>query len=324
MTLASTEPADGGLRAAVGHVLWRSFAAAGMMPEAPAGDDSPAAARLKQVVLTVTECSRTTLLTPQFEALVPKLDAYDEELQGFAYEGAGVGLAALDCLSPRKKNRTAALAAGPGARHVFGIYLGAGMCLARIRRDPEAFRQRLGDPLLSWIVLDGYGFYLGFFAYDRYVKHRHVPPHLQGYSRRVFDQGVGRAVWFTGEADVGRVAAVIAAFSPQRRADLWSGVGFACGYSGGIERGALEALPAAAGIHRGHVAVGAAMSAKARYLGGNPASQNELACEVLCGVPAEKASMIADAAVRGLPAGLTVPAHALWRQRLLQEFRTPC
>lgn len=323
MTLAPTAPVEGGLRDAVGNLLWRSFAAAGAMPSAPDVDDGASAARLKHVVFTVTECSRTTLLNPGFDALIPKLEAYDEELHGFAYEGAGVGLAALDCMWPRK-NRTAALATGPGARHVFGIYLGAGMCLARIRKNPESFRRRIGDPLLSWIILDGYGFYRGYFAYHRHVIHRHVPPHIHGYGRRVFDQGVGRAIWFASDADVDRVAAVIAAFSPQRQADLWSGVGFACGYSGGIERSALDALPDLADKHRGHLAVGAAISAKARHLGGNPASHNELACEVLCGTTSQQASAIADAAVRDLPSGNDVPAHALWRQRVLQEFLSPC
>lgn len=319
MTLAPTAPTESGMRDSIGNLVWRFWAAAGVLPSAPEIDDDASATRLKQIVFTVHECCRTTILNPKLETLVPKLEAYDEELHGFAYEGAGVGLAALDCMSPRK-NRTQTLATGLGSRHVFGIYLGAGMCLARIRRNPDSFRKRLGDPLLSWIILDGYGFYLGFFGYDRHVNHRRVPPHLNGYSRRVFDQGIGRAIWFASDADLGRVAATIGAFSPQRQPDLWSGVGFACGYSGGIERRALEPLPALADSHRGHLAVGAAISAKARHLGGNPAAQNELACEVLCGTTSQQAAAVADAAALDLPSGNDVPAHALWRQRVLQEF----
>ncbi|MDF0531676.1 DUF1702 family protein [Tsukamurella sp. 8F] len=277
------------------------------------------ATRLKHIVYTVHECCETTILNPRFESLVPKLEAYDDELQGFAYEGAGVGLAALDCMFPRS-DRTRALATGPGAHHVFGIYLGAGMCLARIRKNPESFRQKLGDPLMSWTVLDGYGFYRGFFHYDRFVTQKHVPPHLQGYGRRVYDQGLGRAIWFSADADVELVATTIEAFLPQRQADLWSGVGFACGYSGGIEREALEPLPDLAGVHRAHLAVGAAIAAKARYLGGNPAPHNDLACDLLCGSTAKEASDVVDDAVVNLPPGVDVPAHALWRQRVLQEF----
>ena len=96
MTLAPAVSNVNGLRDAAGGMLWQAFASAGVMPSPPQVDDDASSARLKQVVFTVTECSRITLLDPRFNSIVPKLDAYDDELQGFAYEGAGVGLAALD------------------------------------------------------------------------------------------------------------------------------------------------------------------------------------------------------------------------------------
>jgi enediyne biosynthesis protein E3 len=319
MDLAPPAAGDGGLRGLAGGLLWRVFAASAAMPSpAEAGDDA-STARLKQVVSTVTECCRTTVLDPRLDVLVSKLDAYDEELHGFAYEGAGVGLAALDCLLPGK-GRTLAFATGPGARHIYGIYLGAGMCLARIRRNPESFRARLGDPVLGWIVVDGYGFHESFFRQRRHVIQQRVPAHLRGYARRVFDQGMGRGIWFWSGADIDRVAATIGTFPAQRRPDLWSGVGFACGYSGGIDRGALEPLPAVAGRHRAQLALGAAITARIRHQGGNLAAHNELACEVLCGMTSKQAATVVEGASRGLPADHDVPAHALWRQRILRRF----
>ncbi|GAB3432900.1 DUF1702 family protein [Flindersiella endophytica] len=310
---------DGGLRGMAGGLLWRVFAASGAMPSPVESGDGASTARLKQVVSTVTECCRTTVLDPRLDVLVSKLDAYDEELHGFAYEGAGVGLAALDCLSPWKR-RTLAFATGPGARHVYGIYLGAGMCLARIHRNPEPFRVRLGDPVLSWVVVDGYGFHEGFFRQRRHVAQRRVPARLRGYARRVFDQGMGRGIWFWSGADIDRVAATIETFPEQRRPDLWSGAGFACGYSGGIDRDALEPLPAVAGPHRAQLALGAAITSSVRHQAGNLAAHNELACEVLCEMTSKEAATVVETAWQGLPAEPYVPAHALWRQRILRRF----
>lgn len=280
-----------------------------------AGKDNGTVQRLSQVIFTVTECCHTTLFTSRFEKLVPKLDAYAEELRGFAYEGAGVGLAALDSFLPWRR-RTRDLATGPGARYLFAIYLGAGMALARIHRNPERFRGRLGDPVFSWAVLDGYGFHEGFFAHRRCVAQRAVPAHLVGYARRAFDHGLGRSIWFSTGADVDRVAATIATFPVQRRADLWSGVGLACGYTGGVDRPTMEALRAAAGSHRSQLAVGVVIAARARHQVGNPALHNEIACAVLCGLTSVAAARLAESALVDLPSDGAEPAYEMWRQRI--------
>src|SRR5206468_265750 len=114
------------------------------------------------------------------------------ELRGYAYEGAAMGLTGLDCFLPG--SRFASYVRGPGAAHVYMAHIGAGEALARLRRKPEPFLARLDDPVLRWLVLDGYGFHEGFFKPGRYVEAQRVPTHLSAYGRRVFDQGVGRSV----------------------------------------------------------------------------------------------------------------------------------
>jgi hypothetical protein len=276
--------------------------------------------RLKKVVFTVTECCHITFRNSRFEVLVPRLDAYEDELRGFAYEGAGVGLAALDCLLPWK-NRTKAFVDGPGAPYMYAVYLGAGMALARLHRRPEAFLARL-DPVFCWTVMDGYGFHEGFFARRRYVEERAVPAHLSPYARRVFDQGLGRSIWFSDGAHVDRVVATIATFEPARHADLWSGVGLACGYTGGVDRATIEMLQTAVGRHRSQLALGVVVAAKARQQVGNPASHNELACEVLCGRSSKEAADLADVALHNLRIGGREPAYAIWRQRIETQLTT--
>ncbi len=261
-------------------------------------NDRQAAQRLKTVVRTVTKGCQLTLQNSKFETLVVRLDAFDPELRGFAYEGAGIGLAALDCLLPWK-NRTRAFLDGPGSAFIYAVPLGAGMALARLHRKPEQFLKRL-DPVLGWLIIDGYGFHEGFFAQQRTVARQQIPAHLSAYGRRVFDQGLGRSIWFSEETNVARVAATIAAFSEERQADLWRG---------------------AAGSYRSQLALGVAIAANARHSVGNPSPTADLASEVVWGLPSQTISRMVDAARENLPAGTRVePAYEVWRQRIEAQF----
>lgn len=286
------------------------------LPDLP--PDSPSVARLEQVVYTVTECCQITLLTPTAERLVPKLEAYDDELLGFAYEGAGVGLAALDTLLPWKR-RVRDFVHGAGAEYLWAVYLGAGMSLARLHRDPTRFCRRLEDPMLQWVVLDGYGFHEGFFAHRRAVGEQKVPARITGYAARAFDQGLGRSIWFSTGADVAQVAETIDAFAAHRRDDLWSGVGFACGYTGGVDRPTLQHLRAVAGGHLRPMSVGVAIAAGLRHRVGNQADVIESACEVLCGMSSADAAAMADATAKDLPSSGI--AYEVWRRRLETEVQ---
>ncbi len=280
--------------------------------------DRQAAQRLETVIRLVTKGCQWTLQNSKFEVLGPRLDAVEVELRGFAYEGAGVGLAALDCLLPWK-NRTQAFLEGPGSKYIYAVPLGAGMGLARLHRNPERFLSRL-DPLLGWLVIDGYGFHEGFFSQRRYVEKQEVPAHCSPYARRVFDHGLGRAIWFLRSTNIERVAATIATFPTSRQADLWGGVGLACGYTGGADRASVEALRIAAGVYKPQLATGAAIAANARHLVGNPSPYVKLACDVLCGLSTEMASQIVDSARESLPTDSVEPAYLVWRQRIAARF----
>ncbi|MCM2389893.1 DUF1702 family protein [Streptomyces albipurpureus] len=277
------------------------------------------AERLSRVVFTVTECCEVTLLNRRESTLVDKLDAYPEELRGFAYEGAGVGLAALDHLLPWKQ-RTRRFVDGAGSPYVFAVYLGAGMGLARLGRNPEPFRRRLRDEVFNWVVLDGYGFHEGFFAHRRHVQERATPRHLSGYGLSAFDHGLGRSIWFATGADVRRVVATIEAFPELRRGDLWAGVGLACGYTGGVDEPTVKALRVRADAYRGRLAEGVVVAARARHQVGNTAEHNEIACQVVCGIDSREAADLAATALVDLPTDEVEPAYEIWRQRIRGQF----
>lgn len=282
------------------------------------GVDEKASFRLETVITTVTKGCHITLQTSKSETLVARMHEFDPELRGFAYEGAGIGLAALDCLLPWK-NRIKAFIDGPGTPYIYAIHIGAGLALARMRRNPEKFLKRL-DPVVGWIAIDGYGFHQGFFARKHYVEKQIVPKHLSSYGRRTFDHGIGRSIWFVSGANVERVAETLGGFAPERQPDLWSGVGLGCGYTGGVSREALATLQQAAGPHRSQLAVGVAIAAHARLLAGSPAPYAELACETLCGLSCAEASHLVELAYQDLPTDGARPAYEIWRARIEAHF----
>lgn len=254
--------------------------------------------------------------------LTRALIAIDSELRGFAFEGAGMALTLLDRMAPINRGYFPRFLAGDGAPHIYMLHVGAGWAMARLpwlRRRADAFIATL-HPLARWLALDGYGFHQGYFYWPESVRRQQVPRGVAGYARHAFDQGLGRSLWFVEGADTMRIAAAISAFPQSRQADLWSGVGLACAYAGGIDQRRLEFLREAAGTYLAQAAQGAAFAAKARARAGNPAPQTELACGVFCGVPAQAAAAVTDDALGDLPPDGAIPAYETWRRRIQERL----
>src|SRR4029078_3240333 len=142
---------------------------------------------------------------------------------------------------------------GRADAHIYMAYVGVGWAMARV---PQFRWSRLHapDPLLRWLVLDGYGFHQAYFKTRRYVRdqyrHPNFPWPAQGprwYADPVIDHGIGRAMWCVGGTDARRVAALLDSFPESRRPDLYSGAGLAATHAGGADEGEVRrVLP-----HRG-------------------------------------------------------------------------
>jgi enediyne biosynthesis protein E3 len=247
-------------------------------------------------------------------------------VRGFAYEGAAMALAVLDGLTPGGGRRASRFIAGEAARHVYMGYVGIGWAYGKL---PRWRWGAIGpvDPLLGWLALDGYGFYHAFFHTDRYVHDQYVDSgvHLPGrapdpYSRHAIDQGIGRASWFVAGADPDRAATLIDRFAPDRRADLWSGMGLAATYAGAASEVELKTLWDHAGEYQPHLAQGATFGAKARIFAGLATPHTPVATAVFCGCSPEEAAAVTDRAREDLPPDGELPAYEVWRGRIRSHF----
>jgi hypothetical protein len=198
-------------------------------------------------------------------------------------------------------------------------YVGAGWAMARVS---PLLCWRLGklDPLLRWLMFDGYGFHEGYFHASAAIIGQRIPPGLHGPRRAVFDQGLGRAIWFATGAQGPAAAARINQFQPPRQPDLFSGVGLAAAYAGGATADDLRTLVVASGPYRTHLAQGAAFAAKARERAGNPAAETEMACQIFCGTTASKAAAITDQALPTVRPDDRGAAYQAWRANIRLRF----
>jgi hypothetical protein len=91
----------------------------------------------------------------------------------------------------------------------------------------------------------------------------------------------------------------------------------------------LQNLRDGAGAWRTQLAQGAAFAAKARQRAGNLAEHTRVAARILCGMTADEAAQVTDAALENLPARAAIrsedagatPAYEIWRQRIQERFQ---
>jgi hypothetical protein len=254
------------------------------------------------------------------------LEMVPTRFRGFAYEGAGMGFAVRDGLPFGSGRLVDRFLAGRAEAHIYMVYVGVGWAMARLPRFRWPHADRL-DPMLRWLVLDGYGFHQAYFHTSRYVDRQYQHPRFswpadatRSYANHAIDQGIGRAIWFVGGTDGELVATMIDKFPEHRRPDLYSGAGLAATYAGGADEKELLAFRERAGVHRALVAQASAFAAEARVRAGLIVPHTGVATQVLCGTTPSRAARITQELRPDPKDKGDLPAYETWRQRIANEF----
>lgn len=234
--------------------------------------------QLERVGRTFVEGYNTAVEASYPSDLPQRLEHVPLAYRGFAYEGAAMGLAMLDEIFRWRTDRAKQFLEGPGSAHAYMVQVGMGLAWAQLKIKP---RNRLPrwDSTLGWLAVDGYGFHAGFFNWQKTISAQEKPKHLGPEESHVFDQGLGRSMWFVKGGNVEEIANTIKNFAADRQSDLWAGIGLASCYAGGVPKESLEFLKRASGEHFPSLCQGAVFAAAARQRAKNPTEHNELACQ---------------------------------------------
>lgn len=289
--------------------------------------DGPAVRHLEQVPAAVVRGFRGAVDGSPLADVAARAAAEPAALRGFHHEGAVMAACVVDAMDPRGGTRARALLTGPARAHVLLGWIGVGFALAKLPRPiwPRAVPD-LDDvehqAVLSALAVDGWAFDLAFFDPPRYLGRQERPPSVPWRGdtagvARVGDQGLGRALWFLHGAEVPRVTAAVAAFAPDRRPDLWAGIGLAATLAGGA--GADDLARLAADGDAGELALGAVLAARAADEA--DADTAGVPAHVTTGVGALAGTTVREAAdlvgeLAPGPGAAGVPAYLSWRDRI--------
>lgn len=319
----NSRAAEGELRIAeriIGSALWGLIRLRSVSRN-PALKKSPSESDLYfgRIISAFLQGCRLALRHGYNPRLIRELNAYEDTLRGFAFEGAAMGLSLSDFFIHWRRTRLEDLKQLSEC-HIYMIHVGVGWAFA-LCRIPVAQVLRFADPLLGWLIVDGCGFYYGFFHGKKCLDKQEVPRRfLLGYAARAFDQGLGRSLWFAHQANIDKIHKAISSFAVHRQSDLWSGIGLACSYAGGIDRASLERLLQVGREFRLELAQGAAFAAEARRRACTPARHTESACEVFCKMSSEEAAMITEVCRENVSGDGVEPAYEVWRRRIRVSF----
>ncbi len=198
-------------------------------------------------------------------ALIEYLQHTEKEFSSIAYESASMAIALKDFEADTFPLEWLLFANGPAAVHHAQVYVGLGWAIAKSNVPFLNAVEKLNTQFYFRIA-DGCGYYDGSFKRRQTILNQQQPAYLPASALSMYDQGIGRSIWYTEKTDVHQIRTKIESFAAGRHGDLWRGVGIAVAYVGGCDNADLKTLWQYAAINGFQLACGAALAAGARLM----------------------------------------------------------
>lgn len=250
-----------------------------------------------------------------------KLEVFSLEFKGFAYEGAGMALKLLD-LFYFNKGRFQDFTKHEGAAHSYMLHVGAGWSYAKLPMFPKRDFQKQ-HPIYKWLIVDGMGFYFGYFHWDKFKNGMKAPGKIKSgsYMENAFFQGVGRSLWFVFGANIEAVSAAINSFPTNLHNDLWSGVGLASAYAGGLKHASYSDIRKFAGDNLAAYMQGVAFANTARIEASTPAAHTAITSLAMCNMnPVQISNLTHFSLEEAKKLNNQTPIYQNWRAILQQHL----
>jgi len=174
------------------------------------------------------------------DGLIAELNKFEIRYRSVAFEGASMGVSLTNDFEIWKNYAKLA------EKHATQVYIGLGWAIAEKQLNLPSYLAQI-EPELQVKVLDGFGYWNGLFQRRATIRTQQIPVEITLEFQSGFDQGVGRAIWYTTKGEVDKVLNIFNHFSKDRIANLWQGIGVALIYVGGCSNELTAELKSASG-----------------------------------------------------------------------------
>lgn len=215
--------------------------------------------RLQQVFKSAKAIAEATT---DLAKLAEEIETLDDVFISVAYEAASMGVALRDLSSGNDLVQWKKWLDNYGQAHATQVYIGLGWALGQQQLNPIDFIT-VETPILSWRIIDGCGYYDGFFR-KRKVQQGIYPNTLTNNVLEVYMQGVGRSLWYTTKGNFSKLEKWLSALPQEFLPSLWRGVGIASTYVGGGTTEYWQELYQKADVYQANLLAGVVMAVSSR------------------------------------------------------------
>ena len=259
------------------------------MKSGKAGEDPKLirAAELKRVSFIFLD-GFDAALTAEGGKIERDIDKLPQIDRGVAFEGAAAAKAVRDLSAENFSTSQTSSLLVESNQYSFLMLLGIGEALAQLKMPPQICNA-FANENWSGQIIEGYGFFDGYFNWHEAVIKQRYPDGLGPELMAAYNQGIGRALFFITNGNPQQIRDLIVTFDPVRRAELWAGVGLPTAYIGGHTERELKRLVDLADKYRAEFMQGIMLGASARNQQSYIPEHTELAASVVYGSSALKA-----------------------------------